>query len=303
MKSIYFILSYISLAYAFNIIVSPNNMPQKSRICLKMQNNNMNPKNFDKIDKDNSGKLDENELKIYYGKNNTILKLGDLNNDNEIDFSEFERVVNIEKFGIENGGNLYVRNAIKFGFLNKNSILAEGSASIIVGNKGFDPLNCATDIATLKKYREAEIKHGRLAMLATVGWPISELFHPYLSEITQNTNILSVNNKVPSILNGGLEKINPIFFMSIIVFTSTIESISLNKDSSNYFDDRIPGDYGFDPLNFYNNKGEFTKRNLELKELNNGRLAMLAITYFAFNEFITNNPIVTNSPLFFKSFL
>mgnify|MGYP006086582291 FL=1 len=303
MKSIYFILSYISLAYAFNIIVSPNNMPQKSRISLKMQNNNINLKSFDKIDKDNSGKLDENELKIYYGKNNTILKLGDLNNDNEIDFSEFERVANIEKFGIENGGNLYVRNAIKFGFLNKNSILAEGSASIIVGNKGFDPLNCATDIATLKKYREAEIKHGRLAMLATVGWPISELFHPYLSEITQNTNILSYNNKVPSILNGGLDKINPIFFMSIIVFTSTIESISLNKDYNNYFDDRIPGDYGFDPLNFYSNKGEFTKRNLELKELNNGRLAMLAITYFAFNEFITNNPIVTNSPLFFKSFL
>tara|TARA_B110000003_G_C16633234_1_gene527452 strand:+ start:766 stop:1602 length:837 start_codon:yes stop_codon:yes gene_type:complete len=278
-------------------------MPQKSRISLKMQNNNINLKSFDKIDKDNSGKLDENELKIYYGKNNTILKLGDLNNDNEIDFSEFERVANIEKFGIENGGNLYVRNAIKFGFLNKNSILAEGSASIIVGNKGFDPLNCATDIATLKKYREAEIKHGRLAMLATVGWPISELFHPYLSEITQNTNILSYNNKVPSILNGGLDKINPIFFMSIIVFTSTIESISLNKDYNNYFDDRIPGDYGFDPLNFYSNKGEFTKRNLELKELNNGRLAMLAITYFAFNEFITNNPIVTNSPLFFKSFL
>ena len=184
MKSIYFILSYISLAYAFNIIVSPNNMPQKSRISLKMQNNNINLKSFDKIDKDNSGKLDENELKIYYDKNNTILKLGDLNNDNKIDFSEFERVANIEKFGIENGGNLYVRNAIKFGFLNKNSILAEGSASIIVGNKGFDPLNCATDIATLKKYREAEIKHGRSAMLATVGWPISELFHPYLSEIT-----------------------------------------------------------------------------------------------------------------------
>tara|TARA_B000000477_G_scaffold121274_1_gene123717 strand:- start:34284 stop:35192 length:909 start_codon:yes stop_codon:yes gene_type:complete len=302
MKRIFYILSYISLALAFNNIVIPNNFLPKSRISLKMQNNNMDAKNFDKIDKDKSGKLDQKELNNYYG-NNEIMKLGDLNNDNEIDFSEFERVVNIDKFGIENGGNLYVRNAIKFGFLSKNSILADGTASIFVGNKGFDPLNCAADITALKKYREAEIKHGRLAMLATVGWPISELFHPYLSEITQNTNILSVNNKVPSILNGGLDKINPIFFMSIIVFTSTIESISLNKDYNNYFDDRIPGDYGFDPLNFYSNKGEFTKRDLELKELNNGRLAMLAITYFAFNEFITNNPIVTNSPLFFKSFL
>ena len=86
--------------------------------------------------------------------------------------------------------------------------------------------------------------------------------------------------------------------MSIIVFAASIESIVLNKDYNNYFDYRIPGDFGFDPLNFYTNKSEFTKKNLELKELNNGRLAMLAITYFAFSEFITNNPIVTNSPFF-----
>ena len=302
MKKIFYILLYISLSSAFNNIVTPNSIRLRHNINFKMQNNNMDAKNFDKIDKNKSGKLDQQELNNYFG-NNEIMKLGDLNNDNEIDFSEFEKVVNIDKFGIENGGNLYVRNAIKFGFLSKNSILAQGEASVIVGNKGFDPLNCSTDMLTLKKYREAEIKHGRLAMLATVGWPISELFHPYLSTITQNTNLLSFNNKVPSILNGGFEKINPIFFMSIIVFASSIESIVLNKDYNNYFDYRIPGDFGFDPLNFYTNKSEFTKRNLELKELNNGRLAMLAITYFAFNEFITNNPIVTNSPLFFKSFL
>lgn len=299
MKRIFYILSYISIAFAFNNIVSPNNIRYFSRISLKMQNNNINLKSFDKIDKDNSGKLDENEVNIYYGKNNTILKLGDLNNDKEIDFPEFERVVNIAKYGIENGGNLYVRNAIKFGLLKKNSIIADGIASTIVGNRGFDPLNCSTDIETLRRYREAEIKHGRLAMLATVGWPISELFHPYLSYITHRPNLLSYNNKVPSILNGGLEKINPIFFMAIIIFTTTIESSELYRTDENY----IPGDLDFDPLNFYKNKSEFTKRNLELKELNNGRLAMLAITYFAFNEFITNNPIVTNTPLFFKSFL
>ena len=273
MKKIFYILLYISLSSAFNNIVTPNSIRLRHNINFKMQNNNMDAKNFDKIDKNKSGKLDQQELNNYFG-NNEIMKLGDLNNDNEIDFSEFERVVNIDKFGIENGGNLYVRNAIKFGFLSKNSILAQGEASVIVGNKGFDPLNCSTDMLTLKKYREAEIKHGRLAMLATVGWPISELFHPYLSTITQNTNLLSFNNKVPSILNGGFEKINPIFFMSIIVFAASIESIVLNKDYNNYFDYRIPGDFGFDPLNFYTNKSEFTKKNLELKELNNGRLAM-----------------------------
>lgn len=295
MKKSYLILSCLSLVNAFTNIISPT----KTSINLRMQDNiNINVKSFDKIDTDKSGTLDEKEIKKYYG-NTDILKIGDLNNDKIIDYPEFERIVNIAKFGLENGGNLYVRNAIKFGFLKKDSILADGEASIIVGNKGFDPLNCATDIETLKRYREAEIKHGRLAMLATVGWPFSELFHPYLSEITHRTNLLSSNNKVPSILNGGLEKINPIFFMAIIIFTTTIESVELYRNDKNY----IPGDLYFDPLNFYKNKSAFTKRNLELKELNNGRLAMLAITYFAFNEYLTNNPIIKNTPFFFKSFL
>lgn len=178
MKKSYLILSCLSLVNAFTNIISPT----KTSINLRMQDN-MNVKSFDKIDTDKSGTLDEKEIKKYYG-NTDILKIGDLNNDKIIDYPEFERIVNIAKFGVENGGNLYVRNAIKFEFLKKYSILADGEASIIIGNKGFDPLNCATDIETLKKYREAEIKHGRLAMLAAIGWPFSELFHPYLSEIT-----------------------------------------------------------------------------------------------------------------------
>jgi len=293
MKKFLCILSYITLTSAFSNIITPNNIRSKPKVNLRMQDS-IDVKTFDKIDTDKSGNLDEKELKKYYGNTN-LLKIGDLNNDKKLDYTEFERIVNIAKFGLENGGNLYVRNAIKFGFLKKNSILADGEASIIVGNKGFDPLNCATDIETLKRYREAEIKHGRLAMLAAIGWPISELFHPYLSEITHRTNLLSSNNKVPSILNGGLEKINPIFFMAIIIFTTTIESMELYRTDKNY----IPGDLNFDPLNFYKNKTAFTKRNLELKELNNGRLAMLAITYFAFNEYFTNNPIIKNTPFFF----
>ena len=199
MKILFYILPYIVLTNAFNnIITTPNTMRLINNINFKMQNNNIDTKKIDKID---SGKLVQNELNTYYGYNE-IMKFGYLNND---------------KLCIENDLNLYVRNAIILGFLNKNSILADEKTSIIAGNKGFDPLNCSIDISTLKKYREVEIKHGRLGMFTTIGRPISVLFHPYLSKITQNTNILSFNNKVPSILNGALEKINPIFLMSIII--------------------------------------------------------------------------------------
>ena len=45
------------------------------------------------------------------------------------------------------------------------------------GNADFDPLRLGSaSPALLKYYREAELKHGRLAMLAAVGWPASELW-------------------------------------------------------------------------------------------------------------------------------
>jgi len=75
--------------------------------------------------------------------------------------------------------------------------LADGKVSFLVGNKGFDPLNCAVDISTLMKYREAEIKHGCLAMLTSVGCPLSEIFHPYLSNFANKMDMLSLNGKGP----------------------------------------------------------------------------------------------------------
>lgn len=265
----------------------------------KMQLNDLDTGTFNDIDVDKSGTIDVAELNNYYGKNN-YMEVADINNDKKIDYPEFERLVNINKFGKENGGNLFVRNAINWGLLKKDSILADGEASILVGNKGFDPLNCATDIGTLKKYREAEIKHGRLAMLASVGWPFSEIYHPYLSKLANKMDLLSFNGKAPSVLNGGLDKINPVFFMAIIVFTATVESIALNKE---YTNNTIPGDLGFDPLKLYVNKDPKTKRDLELKELNNGRLAMLVITYYAISEFVNNIPVIKETPFLFKSFL
>ena len=53
-------------------------------------------------------------------------------------------------------------------------------------------------------------------------------------------------------------------------------------------DDYTPGDLGFDPLNISRSVGSAEKqRELELKELNNGRLAMLAITGYAVQECTT----------------
>lgn len=52
----------------------------------------------------------------------------------------------------------------------------------------FDPLGFSkTDDATLIKYRESELKHGRVAMLAVLGWLTQEHFHPlYDGKLSSN---------------------------------------------------------------------------------------------------------------------
>merc|ERR1712127_975925 len=125
---------------------------------------------FKQLGVDGSGAIDVGELKAIFGNNaakdiDVLMQRADLDGNGELDYAEYERVMNMQKFGDEQGGNLYVRNAIGLGLLKQDSILADGEASLLVGNKGFDPLNCATNIETLKKYREAELKHRRLARL------------------------------------------------------------------------------------------------------------------------------------------
>ena len=47
----------------------------------------------------------------------------------------------------------------------------------LAGDMNFDPLMISDSPDKLAWYREAEIKHARLAMLAAVGWPVSECTH------------------------------------------------------------------------------------------------------------------------------
>ncbi len=52
-----------------------------------------------------------------------IMKLADLNKDGVIDYAEYDQLMNMQKFNDDQGGNLYVGNAIRFGLLKPDSIL------------------------------------------------------------------------------------------------------------------------------------------------------------------------------------
>ena len=81
---------------------------------------------------------------------------------------------------------------------------------------------------------------------------------------------------------------------------ATVEATALNRMKA---PDAMPGDLGFDPLKLYTGKDSAVQRDLELKELNNGRLAMIAITWYAAEEFLTKASVVNDTPFLFKSIL
>merc|ERR550514_2370445 len=70
----------------------------------------------------------------------------------------------------------------------------------LAGDMNFDPLQISDTPDALAWYREAEIKHARLAMLAAFGWPVSE--------IANFGKLLTSDGRAPSLLNGGLENVN-----------------------------------------------------------------------------------------------
>merc|ERR1719478_289440 len=153
----------------------------------------------------------------------------------------------------------------------------------------FDPLSyCSAEGITEGKvrfYREAELKHGRVAMLAALGFVTAESFHP----------LFGGNIDVPSYVAFQETPLQPAFFpvvLSLAIFEIfSIFSFENPKDGLwSIKADHIPGDLGFDPLGLKpENPAELAE--LQAKELNNGRLAMIAIAGMIVQEGITGTKL------------
>lgn len=168
----------------------------------------------------------------------------------------------------------------------------------LAGDVGFDPFGFAKTPEDLINYREAEVKHARLAMLAAAGWPISELFDKKIASIFGLTPVLDAADRAPSLLNGGLGKISPFYWISVLGLAAAIDLYGI-KQSRSGKPDYFPGNLGFDPLGVFPKDAEGQKW-MQTAEIKNGRLAMIAITAFAFQEFATKLGVVDETPVFFK---
>merc|ERR1719324_2268059 len=145
----------------------------------------------------------------------------------------------------------------------------------LAGDMGFDPLQLADTPESLAWYREAEVKHALLAMLAAFGWPISE--------VTNFGNLLTSGGRAPSLLNGGLGEVNGIYWAAVVGLAIYWEGQGLDKQYGKK-DEYLPGMLGFDPLGA-------DSESMRNAEITNGRVAMVAITAFAYEEALTKMPI------------
>ncbi|KAL7490905.1 hypothetical protein ACHAWT_000431 [Skeletonema menzelii] len=177
--------------------------------------------------------------------------------------------------------------------------LLDGS---LPGDVGFDPFNLSGgDKASLMNMREAELKHARLAMLAAVGWPLAELFDGKIATALGLQSALTSTGASPSLLNGGLDKIEPDYWV-IVASIAGLAELSSKETKEEKGKNYIAGDCGFDPLGLFPQDKEGMMA-MQTKEIKHGRIAMMAVLGYAAQEALYRSPVTDETPMFFKSIL
>ena len=193
------------------------------------------------------------------------------------------------------------------GWVPDESKFAWGLPGSLEPAEEFDPFGFTEDVGLvqMKAFRESETIHGRVAMLAIIGFLVTEAplsFHPLFNTAGKDIG--------PAIRH--LDEVcaaSPFFFELLAVAIGAAELVrSLkgwetpgNEANAVLKDDYYPGDIGFDPLGLKPDTfEEFSK--MSTKELQNGRLAMLGVAGIVAQELINGKEIFVNFGLVADNF-
>jgi light-harvesting complex I chlorophyll a/b binding protein 1 len=136
----------------------------------------------------------------------------------------------------------------------------------------FDPLGFSKDEGALYRYRMVELKHGRVAMLATLGVLVQAYTH--LPDAV-------FNNPRPIAALQQVWAERPLAVIQIALAVTLLEVTAGAQDPS-----KAPGDIGrFGDAFKPDDADELAE--LQTKELKNGRLAMIAFTGMQVQEALT----------------
>ncbi len=143
----------------------------------------------------------------------------------------------------------------------------------------FDPfqLSAGASEEKLQWYRAAELKHARICMLASLGLSVQPAFHLPDPVFDSSLGYGAVTK---------LYEERPEAIWQILAAIAAVEVVSLFKNGQG-----SGGDLGFDPLNLQEKLGlradpaKFDE--MQLRELKNGRLAMLGTSALLLQEYVT----------------
>jgi len=147
-----------------------------------------------------------------------------------------------------------------------------------VGDVGFDPFRFS-DFVPVDFLREAEIKHGRICMLAVTGfaavdagWCLSPAYEG-LTSVTAHDALVE---------QGAMGQI--FLWIGIAETISTIAVVEMLNGSG-----RLPGDFGLD-AGLLKGKNAAYVEKMKLKEITHCRLAMLAFSGMVTQAVLTQGP-------------
>lgn len=123
-------------------------------------------------------------------------------------------------------------------------------------------------VTTVEWMQEAEIKHGRVAMLAVVGWLVVDS-GVRLPGTVFSTIKTSLSAHDAAVANGSMG------FLLLLCFILELAGGAAIYDQAKG-SGRMPGDFSFDPLGL--GKIPMMRKTYATNEIKNGRLAMLAIS-------------------------
>jgi len=133
----------------------------------------------------------------------------------------------------------------------------------------FDPAGFTTNEPTFRKLRTAEIKHGRVAMMAALGAVVQHYIQlPGFESVPKGLGAVNVSP--------GREAA-----IALILITGALELAVWTED-----EDKEPGNFG-DPLGL----GQYTE-DMRAREINNGRFAMFAAIGIISAELLTGKDAI-----------
>jgi len=191
-------------------------------------------------------------------------------------------------------------NAGLNGFVPDENAFAWGLPGSIAPIENFDPLGLAdgTPLSTMLQWREAEVQHGRVAMLAVLGMLCTEEpieYHPLFESYNKDIG--------PAIRHlDEVDAVSPFFLFGLVILIGSLEynrALQAFAKPEGEFsfqqlnEDHYPGDIGFDPLGL-KPEGSDAFSEIATKELQNGRLAMLGAAGILAQELVNGEEIFVN---------